>query len=119
MDTVTGGVAALGVPGGRVRCERFLSLADDPFAKRKVAVKVAYPEALRNMEDGAFYRNMFLNEAALVGKKAWITAARGDAPRPLPAYEYDATHGLLRFNPLAEWSEAEVDAYHASLRLAA
>src|SRR6187549_432957 len=43
-------------------------LADDPFAKRKVAVKVAYPEALRDSEDGAFYRNMFLNEAALVGK---------------------------------------------------
>jgi len=43
-------------------------LADDPFAKRKVAVKVAFPEALRDSEDGAFYRNMFLNEAALVGK---------------------------------------------------
>jgi len=43
-------------------------LADDPFAKRKVAVKVAFPEALRDSEDGAFYRQMFLNEAALVGK---------------------------------------------------
>ena len=43
-------------------------LADDPFAKRKVAVKVAYPEALKNSEDGAFYRSMFLNEASLAGK---------------------------------------------------
>jgi len=43
-------------------------LADDPFGKRKVAIKVAYPEALKNREDGAFYRNMFLNEAALAGK---------------------------------------------------
>ena len=43
-------------------------LAEDPFAKRKVAIKVAYPEALKNREDGAFYRNMFLNEAALAGK---------------------------------------------------
>lgn len=43
-------------------------LAEDPFAKRKVAIKVAFPEALKNLEDGAFYRSMFLNEAALAGK---------------------------------------------------
>src|SRR4051812_17690438 len=43
-------------------------LADDPFAKRKVAIKVAYPEALKNTDDGAFYRSMFLNEASLAGK---------------------------------------------------
>lgn len=43
-------------------------LAEDPFAQRKVAIKIAYPEALKNTEDGAFYRSMFLNEAALAGK---------------------------------------------------
>ncbi len=43
-------------------------LAEDPFAKRKVAIKVAFPEALKSAEDGAFYRSMFLNEAALAGK---------------------------------------------------
>jgi serine/threonine protein kinase len=43
-------------------------LAVDPFANREVAIKVAYPEALKSSEDGAFYRNMFLNEAALAGK---------------------------------------------------
>ena len=43
-------------------------LANDPFANRQVAVKVAFPDALKNSEEGAFYRNMFLNEAALVGK---------------------------------------------------
>ena len=43
-------------------------LAEDPFAKRNVAIKVAFPEALKSSEDGAFYRNMFLNEAALAGK---------------------------------------------------
>ena len=43
-------------------------LAEDPFAKRKVAIKVAFPEALKNTEDGAFYRSMFLNEASLAGK---------------------------------------------------
>ena len=43
-------------------------LADDPFAKRKVAIKVAYPEALKGNEDAAMYKSMFLNEAALAGK---------------------------------------------------
>ena len=43
-------------------------LADDPFAKRKVAVKVAFPEALKGDEDSAMYKSMFLNEAALAGK---------------------------------------------------
>ncbi len=43
-------------------------LATDPFANRQVAIKVAYPDALKNSEDGAFYKNMFLNEASLAGK---------------------------------------------------
>ncbi len=43
-------------------------LAEDPFAGRKVAIKVSYADALKNPEDGAFYRKMFLNEAALAGK---------------------------------------------------
>jgi eukaryotic-like serine/threonine-protein kinase len=43
-------------------------LADDPFGKRRVAIKVAYPEALSSGEDKAFYRSMFLNEASLAGK---------------------------------------------------
>jgi serine/threonine protein kinase len=44
-------------------------LALDPFNdQRKVAIKVAFPEALKNPEDGAFYKSMFLNEAALAGK---------------------------------------------------
>ena len=43
-------------------------LAEDPFNKRKVAIKVSFPEALKHSEDGAFYKSMFLNEAALAGK---------------------------------------------------
>jgi serine/threonine protein kinase len=43
-------------------------LADDPFGRRRVAIKIAYPEALNSSEDSAFYRSMFLNEASLAGK---------------------------------------------------
>jgi serine/threonine protein kinase len=43
-------------------------LADDPFGKRQVAIKIVYPEALKSKEDGPLYKSMFLNEAALAGK---------------------------------------------------
>ena len=43
-------------------------LAQDPFAGREVALKIVFPAALKSEEEGAFYRNMFLNEAALAGK---------------------------------------------------
>ncbi len=43
-------------------------LATDPFGNKQVAIKVAYPDALKSSEDGALYRGMFLNEAALAGK---------------------------------------------------
>jgi serine/threonine protein kinase len=43
-------------------------LGEDPFARRKVAIKVIFPGALKNAEEGVIYRNMFLNEAALAGK---------------------------------------------------
>ena len=51
---------------------------------------------------------------ALAGRDAWITgqrraqtAARADLGRE----EFDAVHGLKKFNPLADWSEDEVWRY--------
>ena len=43
-------------------------LAEDLFARRKVAIKVAFPDALKSREESAFYKNMFLTEASLAGK---------------------------------------------------
>lgn len=43
-------------------------LAEDPFANRKVAIKVFFPDALKSGEEGALYKNMFLTEASLAGK---------------------------------------------------
>lgn len=51
---------------------------------------------------------------ALAGKKAWITGMRAEqsATRSgLPTRLFDASHGLEKFNPLAEWSEKEVWTY--------
>jgi serine/threonine protein kinase len=43
-------------------------LADDPFSNRRVAVKVAFPDALKSSDEAELYRKMFLNEASLAGK---------------------------------------------------
>lgn len=51
---------------------------------------------------------------ALRGKAVWITGLRRDsgiARDALPLHEYDETHGVIKANPLAEWSEADVWAY--------
>ena len=50
-------------------------------------------------------------ERALEGKEAWITGQRRaqSATRAgLERQEYDAAHGIVKFNPLADWSEEEV-----------
>lgn len=51
---------------------------------------------------------------ALKGKAAWITGlrrAQSVTRHDLPESEFDADHGIEKFNPLAAWSEAEVWAY--------
>lgn len=43
-------------------------LAEDPFARRQVAIKVLFSEGQSSDEDEAMYRSMFINEASLAGK---------------------------------------------------
>jgi len=43
-------------------------LAEDSFNNRQVAIKVMFAEVLKDAQDGAMYRSMFLNEASLAGK---------------------------------------------------
>lgn len=53
-------------------------------------------------------------QRALAGKRAWITGLRAQqaATRDgLPLREYDASNGLEKFNPLAEWSEKDIWTY--------
>ncbi|MBI2313349.1 MAG: protein kinase [Betaproteobacteria bacterium] len=45
-------------------------LAVDPFSGREVAIKLFFPEALRDRERGRIYRKLFLTEASLAGKLA-------------------------------------------------
>ena len=51
---------------------------------------------------------------ALAGKGAWITGMRRSQSvtrRAMPEQELDLEHGLLKCNPLADWSEREVWGY--------
>lgn len=51
---------------------------------------------------------------ALNGKKAWITGqrrAQSTTRAELAVQEDDATHGMAKFNPLADWSEQDVWEY--------
>ncbi|MCM8594149.1 protein kinase domain-containing protein [Accumulibacter sp.] len=43
-------------------------LANDPFGRRDVAIKVAAPGILKDPKKGRLYTHLFLNEAALIGK---------------------------------------------------
>jgi len=51
---------------------------------------------------------------ALAGKRAWITGQRREQAAnraQSPEQEFDALHGLEKFNPLADWTEAAVWEY--------
>ena len=51
---------------------------------------------------------------ALAGKQAWITGLRrgqSAARQEVEVRSYDAENGLIKFNPLADWSEEEVWTY--------
>lgn len=51
---------------------------------------------------------------ALAGKGAWITGqrrAQAITRRALPLEEWDADHGLHKFNPLADWSDDAIWQY--------
>ena len=54
---------------------------------------------------------------ALAGNRAWITGLRRaqSAGRGAIAFsEWDEANGLQKFNPLADWSDGEVEAYTAA-----
>jgi phosphoadenosine phosphosulfate reductase len=51
---------------------------------------------------------------ALLGKSAWITGLRRSQAvtrHALAEREFDAVHGIPKFNPLAGWSDADIWAY--------
>lgn len=98
---------------------------------RDVAVFVPQPDALQHYltteGPNAFYRSRAARQAccrirkveplvrALAGKAAWLTGLRREQAvtrTALPVVEIDHAHGgLLKINPLAEWTVGQVWAY--------
>ena len=95
-------------------------------------LKVFFPRSdaveayVRTHGINAFYESVEMRKAcchmrkveplarALSGKKAWITglrAAQSTTRTGLPTREFDEGNGLVKFNPLSDWSETEVWAY--------
>ncbi|MDR1462392.1 MAG: phosphoadenylyl-sulfate reductase, partial [Azoarcus sp.] len=116
---------------GRLPAETYALLAELE-ARYRSRFKLFFPETsavetyVRAHGINAFYESVALRRAccrvrkldplqrALAGKKAWITglrAAQSPTRDGLAQRETDAAHGLIKLNPLADWSETEVWAY--------
>jgi phosphoadenosine phosphosulfate reductase len=116
---------------GRLPAETY-TLMGEVERRYDTRLKVFFPESatveayVRTHGINAFYDSVEMRKAcchmrkveplrrALAGKKAWITgqrAAQAATRSGLPLREFDAGNELEKFNPLSDWSEAEVWAY--------
>jgi phosphoadenosine phosphosulfate reductase len=71
-------------------------------------------DSVAQRKDCCHVRKVAPLKRALAGKKAWITGLRRDqAPtrQDLGESEFDADHGLQKFNPLIDWTQLDVWAY--------
>jgi phosphoadenosine phosphosulfate reductase len=113
---------------GRLHNETY-ALLDAIAARYGTRLRVVFPrsDAVEDYANSygvnAFYNSVELRKAcchirkveplrrALAGKRAWITGlrrAQSPARQEVPVRSYDAENGLIKFNPLADWSQAEV-----------
>jgi phosphoadenosine phosphosulfate reductase len=89
----------------------------DPEAVAEYVVKFgrdAFYESTELRKRCCHIRKIEPLNRALEGKEAWITGQRRDQAvtrSELKVQEYDAARGMVKFNPLADWSEDAVWAY--------
>jgi phosphoadenosine phosphosulfate reductase len=127
------GIGIFSLDTGRLNPETYdlLAKVQETYGK-KVLIRVLYPQAeplqqyVQTNGINAFYHSVELRKAccairkveplkrALAGNKAWITGMRrqqATTRADMPLQEFDADHGLAKFNPLADWTEKEVWEY--------
>ncbi len=71
-------------------------------------------DSVENRKACCYVRKVEPLKRALTGKKAWITGMRRDQAvtrGSLEVSSFDADQGLQKFNPLLDWSNADVWAY--------
>lgn len=116
---------------GRLPAETY-QVMDAARERYDVPVEIMFPQTqalqdfLRANGTNPFYNSVEMRKAccghrkveplgrALADKQAWVTGLRRDqAPTrtDLGVEEYDAGHGMPKFNPLIDWSEKDVWAY--------
>ena len=119
---------------GRLHADT-LDLIDAIKARYRIAVEVYQPRTMAVQAyvqvygRDAFYDSLELRRSccdirkveplrrALAGKRAWITGqrrAQSTGRAALAEREFDLAHGLVKFNPLAAWSEEEIWQYVTS-----
>ena len=141
---LTDAIARAGLPielfvldTGRLHADS-LSLIEKIRGHYGVEVRVYAPDAsavseyVRRHGRDAFYGSVELRKRcceirkveplarALAGKRAWITGqrrAQAASRAKLAEREFDATHRLEKFNPLAAWTEADVWDYIRAQRV--
>jgi phosphoadenosine phosphosulfate reductase len=71
-------------------------------------------DSVENRKACCYMRKVEPLKRALIGKKAWITGMRRDQAATRGSLElsaFDAEQGLQKFNPLMDWTNAEVWEY--------
>ena len=124
-------IGVFAIDTGRLHADT-LALIPQVKARYGIAIEVMTPRAeavasyVRFYGRDAFYASVDLRQRccgirkveplarALAGKRAWISGQRrgqSSARTRLAEREFDAVHGLEKFNPLAAWSEGDVWEY--------
>jgi phosphoadenosine phosphosulfate reductase len=70
--------------------------------------------SLEARKTGCHIRKIDPLKRALDGAAVWVTglrAAQSDNRASLPRLERDGMTGLIKFNPLVDWTDAELDTY--------
>jgi phosphoadenosine phosphosulfate reductase len=127
------GISIFSLDTGRLNPETYdlLAKVQETYGDQ-VKLRVFYPDAqaiqqyVETNGINAFYNSVDLRKGccgirkveplkrALAGHKAWITGMRRQQAvtrKDMPFEEHDADHGLMKFNPLADWTEKEVWQY--------
>ena len=76
----------------------------------------SFYESVENRLECCRIRKVEPLKRALVGAKVWITGIRREQSNnraTLPMEEFDADHQVLKFHPLLDWTEAQLDEYIA------
>jgi len=131
LDLIAEHVPAIGVftlDTGRLP-EETLALIDRARDRYGLPIDVYFPDAVRvetfvrSEGVNAFYRGVDLRKQccairkteplarALAGRKAWITGLRREQSvtrSDIGLREHDEVHGIAKFNPLVDWTEADV-----------